>query len=99
MWSLCVPNQTRVLHCLFASIRGERSVQRVEDDVLIEVIAYDVTERSDREKRIKFEADHDALTGLFNRRAAMRETKSLINSSSLCSALHTLNYRHHLELG
>ncbi|MGQ8366172.1 diguanylate cyclase domain-containing protein [Glaciecola sp. 1036] len=71
--SLIVDGNTRVLHCLFARISGERSVMRNKHDVLIEVIAHDITERIDREKRIKFEADHDLLTGLNNRRAFLRK--------------------------
>ncbi|GLR73117.1 sensor domain-containing diguanylate cyclase [Agaribacter marinus] len=69
----------RVLHCLFARISSKHASLGSYDDALIEVIAYDVTERIFREKRTKFEADHDALTGMFNRRAGTRELKKLMH--------------------
>ncbi|MFC3122231.1 sensor domain-containing diguanylate cyclase [Agaribacter flavus] len=72
-------SQERVLHCLFARICDADSNFEAGEEVLIEVIAYDITERTYREKRTKFEADHDVLTGLLNRRAGKREIKKMNN--------------------
>ncbi|MCZ4335855.1 sensor domain-containing diguanylate cyclase [Shewanella colwelliana] len=56
------------LHCLFSKV--------IENDdnksLIIEVLMYDVTERTQRERDTRFEADHDVLTHLKNRRAGQR---------------------------
>ena len=62
-------------HCLFAKVTEQRNAERAKGDALIEVVAYDVTERIEREKKNRFEADHDALTGLLNRRSGERRLK------------------------
>ena len=53
----------RWLHSLFSTVTDDSG------EVLIEVMINDITERTQREQRIRFEADHDPLTYLFNRRA------------------------------
>jgi diguanylate cyclase (GGDEF)-like protein/PAS domain S-box-containing protein len=59
----------RYLHCLFSRIKDSREVAREDSDNLIEVIVYDVTSRREQELKTRYEADHDSLTGLMNRRA------------------------------
>lgn len=55
------------LHCLLSKVEDHE-----HDNVLIEVLLYDVTTRTEREHRARFEADHDQLTHLYNRRAGER---------------------------
>ncbi len=54
------------IHCLFSSLRDD------DGNILIEGLMYDITDRIEKEKNIQYEADHDALTGLLNRRAGER---------------------------
>ncbi|WP_218310782.1 diguanylate cyclase domain-containing protein [Alteromonas antoniana] len=70
-------------HCLFAKVTEQRNAARAKDDALIEVVAYDVTERIEREKKNRFEADHDALTGLLNRRSGERRLKQALATARL----------------
>lgn len=55
--------EERWLHCLFSKIDGDKG------EIIIEGLLYDVTERTQREQLTRFEAEHDALTHLLNRRA------------------------------
>ncbi|MDF2177731.1 diguanylate cyclase [Aliiglaciecola sp. CAU 1673] len=73
--------ETRWLHCLFAKVTEQRLNQRPEQGSLIEVIAYDITERKRRERETRFEADHDSLTHLRNRRSGERALKQLLSSA------------------
>ncbi|MDC8829927.1 sensor domain-containing diguanylate cyclase [Alteromonas gilva] len=59
--------ERRWVHCLFAAVSDQRVVLRDEDDVLFEVIVNDITERKEREAEVRYQAQHDALTGLYNR--------------------------------
>lgn len=69
--------QTRWVNCLFAIVIDQRSAQR-SDDLLIEVILNDVTERKEKEAKSKYQAQHDALTGLLNRHGAEIKLQSLL---------------------
>ena len=62
----------RWLHCLFAKVSEQRLKRRLDQGILVEVIAYDVTDRINREHKTRFEADHDSLTQLRNRRSGER---------------------------
>ncbi|WP_340678249.1 diguanylate cyclase [Paraglaciecola sp.] len=64
-----VGQTTKWMHCLFAKLSDQRNSQRNNQSCLIEVILHDVTERAEREFQTRFEADHDPLTHLLNRRA------------------------------
>lgn len=55
--------EERWLHCLFSKINDQ------EGEVIIEGLFYDITERTQREQLTRYEAEHDALTQLLNRRA------------------------------
>lgn len=68
---LVVDNETRFLHCIFSSIRDGRVNARESSEQLVEVIIYDITHRKTREVKARYEADHDALTGLLSRRAGL----------------------------
>jgi diguanylate cyclase (GGDEF)-like protein len=76
-----IGTQTKWLHCLFAKLTDQRDTVREKQESLIEVILHDVTERAEKEFQTRFEADHDALTYLLNRRAGER---ALNNALSEC---------------
>jgi diguanylate cyclase (GGDEF)-like protein/PAS domain S-box-containing protein len=68
-------SKARMLHCLFSKVTDE------ESNPLIECIANDISERALREQRIRFEAEHDPLTKLLNRRAGKRCMVTLMEQS------------------
>jgi diguanylate cyclase (GGDEF)-like protein/PAS domain S-box-containing protein len=88
--SLVVNGEVRYLHCLFSSIADSRlnardsaggiAISGDEDDLsqFVEFIVYDVTERRRQEIKTRYEADHDALTGLLNRRAGQNELQNML---------------------
>lgn len=57
----------RWVHCLFSKVEDIQN----PDDSLLEVVVYDITERAEREQNIIYEAEHDPMTLLLNRRASM----------------------------
>lgn len=69
------------LHCLFAKVSEQRLKRRLDQGALIEIIAYDVTNRIHREHEARFEADHDSLTQLRNRRSGERALNRLLLDS------------------
>ncbi|HBY41765.1 MAG TPA: diguanylate cyclase, partial [Alteromonas sp.] len=71
--------QTRWVNCLFALVIDQRSTER-NDDMLIEVILNDVTERKEKEAKSKYLAQHDALTGLLNRHGGEIKLQALLQS-------------------
>ena len=66
------------LHCLFVRLTDQRKIQRGPQEHLVEVILHDVTERAEREFQTRFEADHDPLTDLLNRRAGEKRLKKAL---------------------
>ncbi|MBT0588157.1 diguanylate cyclase domain-containing protein [Alteromonas oceanisediminis] len=74
-------DEKRWVHCLFAKVTEQRLKRRLDQGMLIEVIMYDITERIRREQSVRFEADHDSLTKLRNRRSGER---ALIQSLEQC---------------
>jgi diguanylate cyclase (GGDEF)-like protein len=66
------------MHCLFAKVTDQRSQQRENHGSIIEVILYDVTERAERELQTRFEADHDLLTHLLNRRSGEKKLHKML---------------------
>lgn len=73
--------QKRYLHCLFSRILDSREMSRDNSENLIEVIVYDVTERREEELKARYEADHDSLTGLLNRRSGSIRLQSQLNQA------------------
>lgn len=71
--------QARYLHCVFSSILDDRQQPRDEGQSLIEVIVYDVTQRREKEIMARYEADHDHLTGILNRRAGLANLQAQYN--------------------
>ncbi|MDP5030132.1 sensor domain-containing diguanylate cyclase [Paraglaciecola sp.] len=85
-----VGDKSMWLHCLFAKLTDQRAIGRDSQSNLVEVILHDVTERAEREFQTRFEADHDALTHLLNRRSGEKKLhKALFDS---------LKKQHHLVL-
>ena len=71
-----VGHKTIWLHCLFVRLTEQRETKRsAHQEHLVEVILHDVTERAEREFQTRFEADHDPLTDLLNRRAGEKRLK------------------------
>jgi diguanylate cyclase (GGDEF)-like protein/PAS domain S-box-containing protein len=70
----------RHLHCLFSSIQDSREESRLESEQLVEVIIYDITHRKQQEAKVRYEADHDSLTGLLNRRSGTLELTKLLET-------------------
>lgn len=60
------------LHVLFSSVSDE------QDNLLVECILYDISERAQREQQTLFEAERDTLTQLFNRRAGERRIQEAL---------------------
>jgi diguanylate cyclase (GGDEF)-like protein/PAS domain S-box-containing protein len=73
-----VGDKQKWMHCLFAKITDQRSQQRETASTIIEVILYDVTERAERELQTRFEADHDLLTHLLNRRSGEKKLHKML---------------------
>ncbi|MDU0356204.1 sensor domain-containing diguanylate cyclase [Paraglaciecola aquimarina] len=63
------------VHCLFTKVVDEAG------ESLVEGILYDVTQRITREQDTRFEADHDTLTGLYNRRSGERNINQIIHTA------------------
>ncbi|WP_407333123.1 diguanylate cyclase [Enterovibrio sp. 27052020O] len=64
----------RWVHCLFSKVEDINN----PDDSLLEVVLYDITERAEREQNIIYEAEHDAITQLLNRRAGMAKLETSV---------------------
>ncbi|MBV7296750.1 diguanylate cyclase domain-containing protein [Enterovibrio paralichthyis] len=67
----------RWVHCLFSKVEDINN----PDDSLMEVVVYDITERAEREQNIIYEAEHDPITQLLNRRAGMAKLESSLVES------------------
>lgn len=73
-----VGDKQKWMHCLFAKVSDQRAQQRETPGSMIEVILYDVTERAERELQTRFEADHDLLTHLLNRRSGEKKLNKML---------------------
>ncbi|QFU21313.1 diguanylate cyclase [Shewanella eurypsychrophilus] len=71
------------VHCLFSKVLDGES----QSSLMIEVLMYDVTERTEREINTRFEADHDGLTHLKNRRAGRRSLMDLFERAKANSKI------------
>ena len=77
-----VDGDRRWVHCLFVTVSDQRVVAREEDDVLFEVIVNDITDRKEREAEVRYQAQHDALTGLYNRLGGEVRLQYLLSADS-----------------
>jgi diguanylate cyclase (GGDEF)-like protein len=73
-------SRKRYLHCLLSTIKDSRQDKREASDHLIEIMIYDVTSRRELEQKARYEADHDSLTGLMNRRSGMQALSSQLSN-------------------
>lgn len=79
-----VDGQRIYLHCLFSKINDTNDVfdslssNRRKRAQMIEVVVYDVTRRRELEYKTKYEAEHDSLTTLLNRRAGSSQLNQLL---------------------
>ncbi len=64
-------------HCLFTLIRDDEG-ESTEDPPLAQGILTDITARKQEELRIRFQAERDPLTQLYNRRSAESELDALL---------------------
>lgn len=67
----------RWVHCLFSKVEDINN----PDDSLLEVVLYDITERAEREQNIIYEAEHDPVTHLLNRRAGMTKLETSLQEA------------------
>ena len=65
----------RWLHVLFSTVEDEQGNQ------LIECILYDISERAERERRTKRDAERDPLTQLYNRRAGEQRIEETLQTA------------------
>tara|TARA_Y100001968_G_scaffold301826_1_gene314511 strand:+ start:2070 stop:3662 length:1593 start_codon:yes stop_codon:yes gene_type:complete len=72
----------RWVHCLFATVSDQRLVAREDDDVLFEVIIHDITDRKEREAEVRYQAQHDILTGLYNRLGGEKRLQYLLSENT-----------------
>lgn len=72
----------KYLHSVFSRIEEQ-------DETYIEVVLHDVSESVIREKKVRQESETDALTGIYNRRAATRIITQTLEEqdTQLCHAL------------
>lgn len=77
-----IDGNRRWVHCLFATVTEQRASTREDGDVLFEVIVNDVTDRKEREAEVRYQAQHDPLTGLYNRLGGEKYLQSLLAGST-----------------
>lgn len=65
----------RWLHALFSPVQDEN------DELLIECVVYDISERTQREQQVRKEAERDPLTQLYNRRAGTRLVQNAMHKN------------------
>lgn len=63
---------SRWLNCLISKVADE------QEDIIVEFIMYDISERARREQQSQFEAERDPLTQLYNRRAGVRHSETML---------------------
>jgi len=67
----------RWVHCLFTKVRGDGE-EALAIGTIVEGIFSDITERKAQEAQSQFQAEHDHLTRLLNRRSAEQRIRSSI---------------------
>ena len=81
-------------HCLLSTINEARDkVREASNDLskhMVEIIIYDVTERKELELKTRYEADHDPLTGLQNRRAGTLGLSEQLSEINDCQPIFAM---------
>lgn len=67
----------RWVYCLLTPVR-EDFERKSDDDIMIQGIVTDITERKKEEQLIRFQAERDPLTNLLNRRSAERSAHMML---------------------
>ncbi|OCH06857.1 sensor domain-containing diguanylate cyclase [Aliivibrio fischeri] len=78
--NICFDGQTRYFQ-LFESVIDWGDLPAIQTSII------DVTEKYHLERQIEYQASHDYLTGLFNRRAITEKLNHNINSHDCCSEI------------
>lgn len=68
--------ETIWLHCLMSKV-----VDAVDGQIGLQGVLFDITQRVHNELAVKYEADHDPLTGLLRRQAAQYEFDAYVQST------------------
>ncbi|MGF1756052.1 diguanylate cyclase [Vibrio makurazakiensis] len=67
--------ESKWVHCLFSTVSNA-----LEDEAfIIEVLVYDITDRTLKHEATQYEADHDPLTKLYNRRSGERKIETVLH--------------------
>lgn len=66
------------VHCLLSKIQTNSP----SEESLLEILMYDITERAKREQHIIYEAEHDPLTLLLNRRACLNRLEVALQNAT-----------------
>lgn len=84
-FSLTHDNKTIWLHCLVSK------VVYADEKIGIEGVLFNITERVEQELSIKYEANHDSLTGLLRRQTAQTKFLSYIENKSASASLFLMD--------
>lgn len=66
------------VHCLLSKVQTNNH----NEESLLEILMYDITERAKREQHIIYEAEHDSLTLLLNRRACLSRLETALQNAT-----------------
>lgn len=72
---------TRWVHCLI-SVQGAQALAPSPSSAMVEGVIYDITERKSTELAVRYQAEHDALTGLKNRAACHAAIDRMVRESA-----------------
>ncbi len=73
--------ESRWVHCILTQVRDDAS-EGADGEIFIQGILTDITERKIEEQRMRYQAERDPLTNLFNRRSAEHSLKLLLEKSA-----------------
>lgn len=71
----------RWVHCLISVHNSTKDTGKSSPQTLTEGVMYDITERKNTEKAVRYQAEHDALTGIKNRAASHSTIDRFITES------------------
>jgi diguanylate cyclase (GGDEF)-like protein len=76
----CEGDEERWVHCLFTRVLDE-SGEALLGETIMQGIVNDITDRKKREQMMTFQAEHDPLTNLLNRRSVEEKLKGALHKS------------------